>query len=251
MAKAIAVGMDMDRSTDSFSPLAQHPNLFVRQTKKGCIQEMFGCEAETEFKISTMEAKDQVLYYAIEKSSCCIRFCCPMLRPFDMTVSHGSSAGGELIANYHRDFACPASACKCCCYQSIQVSDAKGAPAGSVKEDCYYCGVPSFSVLRPDESLEYTIHMPTCCFGLCVNCCKEGCCNCRVPFYIYPPGAKEGEEVGKVVKIWSGLTKELFTDADNFEVEFPAAAEPSTKSRLLGGLFLLNQLYFETSSNNA
>ena len=36
----------------------KHTNLFIKQTRKGCYQEMLGCEAQTEFKIATMEDKN-------------------------------------------------------------------------------------------------------------------------------------------------------------------------------------------------
>ena len=34
----------------------------------------------------------------------------------------------------------------------------------------------------------YVVAQPACCCGLCINCFKQGCCNCRIPFYIYAPG---------------------------------------------------------------
>ena len=30
-------------------------NLFIKQTRRGCLQECMGCEAKTEFNIATME----------------------------------------------------------------------------------------------------------------------------------------------------------------------------------------------------
>lgn len=101
-------------------------------------------------------------------------------------------------------------------------------------------------MLREDNSEEYTIHMPICLGGLCVDFWADFCCT-RIPFYIFPPGSngKKGEEVGKIVKVWSGLSKELLTQADNFEVEFPIGSDEASRARLVGALFLLNQLYFE------
>ena len=42
-----------------------------------------------------------------------------------------------------------------------------------------------------------------------------------------------------------GIGKAAGTDADKFEVEFPADANTNAKARLLGALFLINQLFFE------
>ena len=55
---------------------------------------------------------------------------------------------------------------------------------------------------------------------------------------------------GKIAKVWSGLGTELFSDATNFELEFPKedAANYSGKARLLGAVFLINQLFFERTN---
>ena len=55
--------------------------IFVKQTKKGCIQELLGCEAKNEFLIYNNgdEAKNSdvsEIGYSLEESSCCMRFCC-------------------------------------------------------------------------------------------------------------------------------------------------------------------------------
>jgi hypothetical protein len=56
---------------------------------------------------------------------------------------------------------------------------------------------------------------------MCVDIFAEGLCNCRVPIYVYPGDATsldKDSKIGGMVKIWSGLGTELFTDADKFEV---------------------------------
>lgn len=74
--------------------LAKYPNLFVKQTKKGCLQELLcGCDANNEFKIASMEDKQHDVFYAIEDTSCCIRFFCSTARPFKIKVSQGGLAG--------------------------------------------------------------------------------------------------------------------------------------------------------------
>jgi hypothetical protein len=45
--------------------------------------------------------------------------------------------------------------------------------------------------------------------------------------------------VGRVTKQWSGLGKELFTDADNFGISFPLDLDVNVKATLLGAVFLL------------
>lgn len=74
--------------------------------------------------------------------------------------------------------------------------------------------------------------MPTCLGGMVVNVCAEGLCNCRIPFYVFPPtgGTSKDEKIGFVTKIWAGLGTELFTDAAKFEVS--TSGKPSLQRSL-------------------
>jgi uncharacterized protein YxjI len=59
---------------------------------------------------------------------------------------------------------------------------------------------------------------------------------------------READRVlGRIVKRWSGLGKEAFTDADNFAVEFPHIWDVDRKAVFLGAVFLIDFLYFERS----
>mmetsp|Transcript_29307 Transcript_29307/g.66496 ORF Transcript_29307/g.66496 Transcript_29307/m.66496 type:complete len:252 (+) Transcript_29307:56-811(+) len=231
--------------------LSGNSNLFVKQTRKGCFQEMMGCEANTEFKIATLDAKKTDIYYATEDTTCCMRFFCTNNRPWTITVSDGGSKGGKVLATAERPFRCPLGPCKCCCLQEVVVKDGGGALTGSLTEDCWVC-VPSLKMKDAAGAHKYNFVQPTCCGGMCVNVCAEGCCPCRIPFYIFPPGqSTKGQEKGRVVKVFGGLATELFTDADKFEVLFPDGEDSATKTTLLGGVFLLNQLFFESDKESA
>jgi uncharacterized protein YxjI len=60
---------------------------------------------------------------------------------------------------------------------------------------------------------------------------------------------KDGEEVGRISKKWSGLLKEAFTDADNFGVEFAHPDLPEeVKQLLLVAVFLVDFVCFEKSN---
>eukprot|EP00287_Rhodomonas_sp_CCMP768_P003522 CAMPEP_0196732952 /NCGR_PEP_ID=MMETSP1091-20130531/12197_1 /TAXON_ID=302021 /ORGANISM="Rhodomonas sp., Strain CCMP768" /LENGTH=257 /DNA_ID=CAMNT_0042076287 /DNA_START=59 /DNA_END=832 /DNA_ORIENTATION=- len=230
----------------SAKALETHDGLFFKQTRRGWFQECFGCEAKTEFDIATIENKEHNVFYAIEDTDCCIRCICGPCRPFEMNL-HEQNGDGPLMARFYRPLRCAAAPCKCCCFQELQVRDAQGNEAGATVETCYNC-VPQYNILRPDGSVEYKLSQPTCCGGCCVNICAEGICNCRIPFYILAPEAGTGgKPTGRIVKVWSGLTNELFTDADHFEVAFPEGAGAESKARMVGALFLLNQLHFERS----
>ncbi len=82
--------------------------------------------------------------------------------------------------------------------------------------------------------------------GMCVDCMAEGLCNCKIPFYVYKPGkCEKGEEVGKIVKVWGGLGREMLTDAAQFELSFPPGIDTQAKARLLGSTIFVNMLFFE------
>jgi hypothetical protein len=182
----------------SESVLTPFPNLLIKQTRKGCLQELLGCEANTEFKIATHEQPNNDFFYATENTSCCIRFFCGASRPFEITMHYGQNAQGPLVAKYERPFRCMLGNCKCCCFQTIIATNQNNKNLGAVTEGCWMC-VPSFNVTRPDGAVQYKIHMPTCCGGMCVDVCAEGCCNCRIPFYIYDANNDvPKQEVGKI-----------------------------------------------------
>lgn len=58
MAQVAPAPPSMDRAGDSAKALGAYESLLVSQTRKGCIQELLGCEATNEFKI--YPSKEQV-----------------------------------------------------------------------------------------------------------------------------------------------------------------------------------------------
>jgi uncharacterized protein YxjI len=60
---------------------------------------------------------------------------------------------------------------------------------------------------------------------------------------------RDGHEVGRITKKWSGLFKEAFTAADNFGVTFPSSLELPHKALLLGAVFLIDFVHFEERSS--
>lgn len=48
-----------------------------------------------------------------------------------------------------------------------------------------------------------------------------------------------GDEVGKISKQWSGLVREMFTDADFFGINFPMDLDVRMKAVMLGACFLI------------
>jgi uncharacterized protein YxjI len=60
---------------------------------------------------------------------------------------------------------------------------------------------------------------------------------------------KDDQELGKIVKKWSGLAKETFTDADNFGINFPKGLDADQKAIFLGAVFLIDFVHFEKKQN--
>ena len=187
---------DKDGQHAMLDQFETYPNMFAKQTRRGCFQECCGCEAETEFNIATIDKPKDDIFHADEESSCCIRCCCPTHRPFTINLTRMGEK--EVIVSYKRPCTCMLACGKCCCYQQMTSYNADNAAIGKVTETCWLC-VPGFKVLDKNGEVKYTLNQPTCCCGCCVNFCAEGCCNCRIPFYIYKP--EGGDEVGKIVKV--------------------------------------------------
>jgi len=261
------------KGDDTYSIMLDRSMEFLmNQTTKGWFQELCGCDANTQFKfyVSDAGANGQYTHTAMieEQSSCCMRFCCRSNREWITKMVETTDANADLahmpaMLEFERPFRCPKGPCKCCCFQEVMVRDGSGNFIGGIKEQSWCC-VPHFTIYS-DEAYtpQYDLHQPTCCGGACVDCCAQGCCNCRVPFYIYNPGATtddkalpaskcrpvEGMETeipsAQICKLWSGMAKELFTDADNFELKCPDGADGRAKARLIASTLLINQVFFE------
>ena len=100
----------------------------------------------------------------------------------------------------------------------------------------------------------YTMHSPTCCGGMCVNCCAEGnpCTKkgcCKVSFRIYDPDQADthgdAPYLGVIMKKPKSAAVEIFTDSDAFEVSFPENASADQKGVLIGTSIFLNSVFFE------
>ncbi|MGF1511792.1 MAG: phospholipid scramblase-related protein [Myxococcota bacterium] len=60
---------------------------------------------------------------------------------------------------------------------------------------------------------------------------------------------RHGQTMGAIRKRWSGLGKELFTDADNFGVELEMVPAPSLKALAFAATVLIDVVHFERSKN--
>mmetsp|Transcript_85085 Transcript_85085/g.150455 ORF Transcript_85085/g.150455 Transcript_85085/m.150455 type:complete len:278 (+) Transcript_85085:69-902(+) len=252
----------------SFGP---HSSLLVKQTMRGCIQECFGCEAKSEFKIATLDPTQVNGYmlsdaalaapdimYAIEESSFCMRLCCRDGRSFDMWVSQGGEPGGQRIVKYSKPLGFPLqfqmgdTTCPCCCLlPKLEAQTPSGAPIGN--ESKYICDinvyVPKLMYSEGGQPV-YIIKPQTCCGGCCIkpSCGGKGCLF--VPFFFHDPTTGKAigdyaDDAPQIRKVWAGFKKECCSTADTFTLQFPPGIDAKRKAGLLGMTFLIDFTVFE------
>ncbi len=73
----------------------------IRQTRKGCVQQCFGCEAPDEFKwFDVSDEKNEHIATSLEESDCCPRICCTQCHEFTMVAKEEGTS--EEILTMHR-----------------------------------------------------------------------------------------------------------------------------------------------------
>ncbi|EPY87145.1 hypothetical protein CB1_000266004 [Camelus ferus] len=116
-----------------------------------------------------------------------------------------------------------------CLISQIEVYAPPGVPIGYVNQTWDLC-LPKFTVQneRREDVLKIT--------GPCIVC---SCCA-DVDFEI--KSLDDKYVVGKISKQWTGLVRELFTDVDNFGIQFPLDLDVKMKAVMLGACFLILQI---------
>jgi uncharacterized protein YxjI len=66
--------------------------------------------------------------------------------------------------------------------------------------------------------------------------------------FVVHEGSDDGPEIGRVEKKWSGLMKEMFTDADNFLVTLPHGSP--LRELVLASALLIDFCYFENEEGS-
>ena len=107
---------------------------------------------------------------------------------------------------------------------------------GSLEQQWSFCQ-PRFLVKDERGEAILSIEGP----GIVCDCCSD------IDFNIL--SLVNESEIGKITKQWSGIGREMFTDAQNFGVTFPIDLDVKTKATLLGATFLIDFMYFEKQSN--
>ncbi|OWA53015.1 putative Phospholipid scramblase 1 [Hypsibius exemplaris] len=122
-------------------------------------------------------------------------------------------------------------------YASTMDVTASGQPIGFIEQEWSLCN-PLFRVLNAQREPVLKIQGP------CMTCSFCG----DVEFQVL---SSDGQtQVGMIAKKWSGLAKEMFTNADNYGVQFPMDLSVDVKGTLLAATFLIDFMYFDRTKNN-
>ncbi|XP_075527762.1 phospholipid scramblase 3-like [Dermacentor variabilis] len=139
-----------------------------------------------------------------------------------------------IVMRLFRPLRCDCSLCWCC-LQVMDVHDGSGAVMGHIRMECTILN-PNFSVLDSENNAVLMIRGPLWTSSICFE---------DVVFDILTMDGVT--KIGAITKVWGGLLKEYFTDADNFAVTFPLDLNVKIKAVLLGAVFLIDFIYFETT----
>lgn len=196
------------------------------------LEVLVGWERNNKYQICNNQ--EQQFMFAKEDTDCMTRQCCGTARPFVMNITDNQ---GMNLIQLHRPFRCQGSCLWCCCLQEMEIQSPPGMVVGTVKE-IWTCWVPRYKVFDNNQQ---------CIFTIIGECCYCKCCT-DVLFRVFE-GDSEAEEVGQIVKHWSGC-REMFGHANDFSIRMPGNMDLMKKSLLFGATFLIDFNYFEYNRNN-
>ncbi|XP_060077915.1 phospholipid scramblase 2-like [Ylistrum balloti] len=210
-------------------------SLVVKQQMEN-LEVFTGWEAANKYKI--LNSQGQQVYFAAEESGMCERQCCGSNRGFSLHITDNT---GQEIIKCVRDFKCCVGFCWLANFDAWAHEIAVEAPVGTVvgyvrQERSFW--TPHYSIRDANRDLVFNIKGPCCVMN--------GCCWDQ-EFVVWSKDWTE--EVGKINKKWGGFTKELYTDVDNFGINFPMDLDVKLKAVMLGAVFLIDFIFFEQKQN--
>jgi len=231
---------------DLLQGLTTLPTMLVKQRPKGwCLEVCCNFEVENEYKIyNPLLNNPSHIMIAKEKSGCCARCWCGPQRPFEMTIE---TIDQREVLRFERPYHLRHGGMCCfCCDFGWQVVNVFGGAntqdagqyLGKVMEKWSFF-VPVFGIYDKNGTEVYRI-VGDCC----------GCGNYTLKIFDPRVDIDETNELGVITKMWSGTFKELFTDYDNFFINFPVAANAHERGILMAALFLIDFMFFERDKRN-
>ncbi|XP_063297073.1 phospholipid scramblase 1-like [Pelobates fuscus] len=188
---------------------------------------------ETSNKYEIKNSTGQRIYFAAEQNDCCNQYFCGSARSFTITVVDNAN---QEVMKLMRPLRCDCC-CTPCCLQKLEVQAPPGIPVGYVIQN-WHPYLPKFTIQNEREQNILKI------VGPCVLC---RCCS-DVTFEV--KSLDEHFNVGRISKQWSGFVNEMYTDADNFGVQFPLDLDVKIKAVMLGACFLIDFMFFEKTEHN-
>ncbi|XP_020655458.3 phospholipid scramblase 2 [Pogona vitticeps] len=205
--------------------LAQVDQVLIHQ-KVELVEAYIGFEGNNKYEVRN--SLGQPVFHAEERNDCCTRNCCGSLRRFSMRLD--DPAGREVLRMVR-----PLKCVSCwfpCCLQELEVQCPPGTTIGYVVQT-WHPFTPKFSIQNVEKETMLRVLGP--CFAFS--------CGGDVNFEVKTRDESRG--VGRISKQWGGLLKEVFTDTDNFGINFPMDLDVKMKAVLLGACFLIDFMFFE------
>lgn len=217
--------------------LTQVDQLLIKQQIE-LLEAFTGWETANKYKITNTQA--QQVFFAAEESDACSRQCCGPNRSFTIHITDNM---GQEVIRVVRDFKCGAGCPWCACIgalaHEVTIEAPPGQVVGYVRQGQSWCP-PKYSIRDANQQEILRMEGPTCMI-------TGPCCPNDIDFNIF--GQDGTTEVGKISKQWSGMLREMFTDADNFGVSFPMDLDVKIKAVMIGAVFLIDFMYFEQNQN--
>ncbi|TNN21185.1 Phospholipid scramblase 2 [Schistosoma japonicum] len=215
--------------------LTQVDQLFIKQ-KVDVIESFVHFEAQNRY--ICLNKSGQVVYKCYEESSLCSRYICGSSRPFVLHIVNDNNAEVIRVTRPYRCDCHPCCSFLDCCQEELEVQSPVGNTIGFVKRVFSSCNL-DYHIRDRNGNTVLQLRGPICCF-----------CECWGLDIVFKVTSADGsEEIGEITRSWSGIVKELFTDADNFSISFPLDLDVKIKAILLGAVFLIDFSYFENSPN--
>jgi hypothetical protein len=222
--------------------IRQQPELFEAIT---------GCETANRYHVYGQTGQElKYLFKCMEKSGFCMRSCCPSnIREFNMEIIHilnlGPQPVSKLFANAMKPLMCP---CFCCCRPEMTLLLGEQKEIVGKIVNPYTCCDPEFEIFDKSGNVKFKVHADCCQCGLrCANniCGKFSSAN----FDIYD-GAMTNK-VGQISRMPAQSYAEMVTDADSYQINFPAQASAEDKLLLIALGLMIDYQYFESGSNDS
>lgn len=218
--------------------LSQLDQLLVHQQVE-LFEAMTGIDTKNKYAIKN--SLGQQCYFAYEESDLCMRLCCTNERGFTMHIV--DNLGNEVI-KATREFKCCVGCCCCIsgdtCAYILSVESPVGTPIGRIVQ-MRTKWTPKYAIQNVNNETLLIIQGPCCP-------CSGPCCTSDTPFELFTSDKRQN--IGNISRQYSGFAKEMWTNATNFGIQFPADLEVKTKALALCATFLIDMMFFEDNNDD-